>query len=286
MSVLQSFSQWLDNFVFVKRAYSIWLHLIPFSIASLIIVTVSVSPNDILPKLVKELNKGSWTLLPAIVLTVVTAVIYFGQVFGQIKRLYLWPKHHLRRTVVTVIVYVTLCTLMALVVLSSTTDCLSNITPGSIWACLLVAFLSLTGIGWKGPTAWARDADLKFPDYGTAHRTVDRISEILSAIRANKYDDRNNKEKLILAVNSLYNEIEQNLRYEAEWEKDRLKKAQNDLNAFAKHLKQDFDKVADLSNALRYERLSRFRDFILCLQALVSYWPIWGYQKKEVGDGF
>jgi hypothetical protein len=38
----------LDSFVFVKNGYSVWIHLIPFAIAALLLLILSVPTDNLL----------------------------------------------------------------------------------------------------------------------------------------------------------------------------------------------------------------------------------------------
>lgn len=89
----------LDSFVFVKNGYSVWIHLIPFAIAALLVLTLSVPTDNLLMNIVKELQQPSWIWLPAVLLTAVAAAVYIITINVQIRQAYLWSKYNLRRWV-------------------------------------------------------------------------------------------------------------------------------------------------------------------------------------------
>ena len=181
---MQHTIEYLDNFIFVKNGYSVCTHLIPFAIASLLLLTLSVPKDNLLLNLVEVLQRPSWIWLPAGLLTAAAAVVYFATINVQIRQAYLWSDGDLRRTIGTSLVYVVLCMLMVYAVLMFISS--YEMTLGTIWACLLVAVLSLTGIGWKRPRAWVDAIGIKSPNYTNGRASAAKLTEILQKVRSKK----------------------------------------------------------------------------------------------------
>lgn len=139
---------------YLKKGYSALKHLVPFLIAALLLLTLSVPADNLLLKLANLLQRPSWVWLPAGLLTLVAMVVYGRIIYVQVRQAYLWPDHDRRRTISTSLMYVVLCSLMAFGVLqlvSTKTEVAQDITLGNVWACFLIAVLSLTGLVGQDP---------------------------------------------------------------------------------------------------------------------------------------
>ena len=136
----------LDEYIFVKKGYSILKHLIPFSIASLIILITSLPENNLLNTLAQTFQQNKSVWLPALLLGITCFFVYFKTLNTQISKAYLWKTFILRRTILTSVTYISLCTAMTYFILKSNFSSITKLSD--ISACLLLSLLSLTGLGW------------------------------------------------------------------------------------------------------------------------------------------
>lgn len=175
------FAEVLDNVIFLKKGYSFLVHLLPFGVASLLLLTLSVPKDNLLLKLVLSLQRpGIW--LPAALLSIIAVSVYTVSVYVQVRKAYLFQCRSKMRVAGTCLFFMLLCTLMAYMVLKSASP--KAFTPAGIWACFLVAALSLTGIGWSTPTTWIDALGIKHPDYQEAQRVVRLLTVALKSVRA------------------------------------------------------------------------------------------------------
>ena len=275
----------LDYFVFVKNGYSVWMHLIPFAIASLLLLTLSLPEGNLLLNLVEVLQQPSWIWLPAGLLTAVAAVIYFFTIKAQVRRAYLWSDGDFRRTVCTSLVYVILCTLMVYAVLMSISS--YKITFGTILACLLVAVLSLTGIGWKISHSWIDSTDTKSPDYTEGRASAEKLTGILGAFRGTKENrvtkgreiaDEKDVEDFLDAVKTLRSNIKENLQIEPEWAKYELEEAKKALLILLNEININFSSNEEdkyFAAACQCQMEYKYKNFIEHLNTLGTYWHQW-----------
>jgi hypothetical protein len=268
----------LDSFVFVKNGYSVWIHLVPFVIAALLTLTFLVPTDNLLPYLVKVLQQPSRIWLPAGLLTVVAAAIYIFTVNAQIRQAYLWSKHNLRRTIGTSLTYIFLCTLMVYVVLLSVST-YEKTTLGDIWACLLVAVLSLAGIVWSRGGPWVKLISDKSPNYTNSHQSVKKLTEILQRVRTVKYSDKRDVKNFSDEAEKLHINIDLNLKLEPEWAKDDLQEAIDLLNTLHEQVREKLNNVHAVMN---FADACRYKDgkdgcFVNTLKQLSNYWPEWQY---------
>jgi hypothetical protein len=273
----------LDSFVFVKNGYSVWIHLIPFAIAALLLLILSVPTDNLLLNLVKVLQQPSWIWLPAGLLTAVAAAVYIVTVNVQIRQAYLWSKYNLRRTIGTSLTYIFLCMLMAYVVLLSVSSH-EKTTLGDIWACLLVAVLSLTGIGWLGPSSWVKSISVKSPNYMNSHRSVKKLTEILQCVRTKSSSDKQDVEDFLSDAENLRSSIETNLQLEPKWAKYNLQIASNELYTLRDKINEYFPTnndlaVKDFAAACKYQKQHQYQEFIETLKTLSKYWSEWEWQE-------
>lgn len=277
----------LDHFVFVKKWYSVWAYLIPFAIASLLFLTLSVTKENLLLNLAEVLRQPSWIWLPAALLIAVATGVYIAAVKVQIRQAYLWSDGNRRRTLFTSLVYIILCTLMAYMVLMSVPS--YETTLGGIWACLLVAVLSLTGIGWLIPSSWVKLIGVKCPNYTDSHRSITKLADALKDVRNKGNSDKRDVEDFLETVENLRSNIEKNLQIEPKWTEDNLKKnrsASEKLYNMRKQIRAQFltnngYSFMKFAPACRYNTDGPASEFIRTLKALSDYWPEWQYKESK-----
>jgi len=281
----------IDGYIFIKKAYSVWTHLIPFGIAALLLLLLSVPEGDLLRNLAEVLEQPSLRIwLPALLLTLITGYVYLRTISTQIKQAYLWSNRDILRTAVTFFVYLSLCSLMAFLVLRFT-PCL-EISRGSLWACFLVAVFSLSGIGWRGPSSWVELIGVKSPDYTAGRLAAGNLTKILKKVREEgTTDPEENKQYIkdfLREADNLKSNIEKNLEIEPEWSRYHpearyhLQNAYDTLNELINQVKNDFPttddiKVMDFPLACRFQKAPQYIDFIRLLKELSDYWPEWKY---------
>lgn len=274
----------VDDFVFVKNYYSVWTHLIPFAVAALLLLILSIPTDNLLLRLAKVLDQPSLIWIPAGLLTLVAAVVYVATIRVQIRRAYLWSNGDLRRTIGTSLFYIILCSFMAYLVLRS--GSLSGTSWGDIWACFLVAVLSLTGIGWSVPSSWVKSVGVQSPDYTEGRLSAQKLARVLRYARSKPTGDKQDVEDFAESVKNLYSSIQTNLQLEPKWTKKNLESAMKELRAGLNHVKTYFptDNVAaiqDFAAACRYQKESQYGDFIETLKKLSNYWRELQYKKLK-----
>ena len=270
----------LDNFVFVKNWYSVCTHLIPFAIASLLLLTLSLPEDNLLLKLVEVLQRPSCTWLPAGLLTAVAAVIYYVAIKVQIRQAYLWSDGDRRRTIFTSLVYVILCTYMVYAVLMSASS--YELTLGTILACLLVAVLSLTGIGWERPNSWVKSTDRKSPNYTDGRASAEKLTETLNQLRRKKTADKKDVEDFLGAAKKLRSSIEENLQIEPVWAKHDPQRASELLYTLIELITAHFptdneSAVKGFTTTCKYQKtyIVTNATFKEIMESLTKYWPEW-----------
>ena len=283
---MRHFIAYLDSFIFVKSGYSAWAHLIPFAIASLLLITLSVTKENPLLNLAEVLQQPSWIWLPAAILTTVATVVYIVAVKVQIRQAYLWPNGNLRRTLFTSLVYIILCTLMAYMVLISSPSYES--TFGGIWACLLVAVLSLTGVGWSLPSSWVESISVKCPNYTDSHLSITKLADALENVRSKSISNKQDVDDFLETAENLRTNIDKNLQIEPKWAEDNLQKNRNASKKLydiehqirVQFLTNNESTVMDFAPACRYEA-KHYQEFIRTLKALSDHWPEWQYKEPK-----
>lgn len=276
----------LDGWVFVKNGYSFWTHLIPYAIAALLLVILSIPPDNLLLKLVNLLQQPSWIWLPAGLLTAIATYVYFTAVNVQVRKAYLWPDADVRRTIVTSLAYVVLCTLMAYAVLRSALA--RQTTLGDIWACFLLAVLSLTGIGWSGPGSWVESIGIKTPDYTGGRLAAKKLTGVLCRVRGAPRGDKEDVEDFLKAAKDLRASVETNLELEPGWARDSLERTNIALRTLVKQVEKQFptddeSAVADFATACRCQQEFHYREFTSALRTLGKYWGEWQCPKSGMG---
>jgi hypothetical protein len=279
----KSFVAHIDEFFFLKNGYSVFRHLVPFAISALILLALSVPADNLLLKLVKLLQRLSWIWLPAGLLTLVSAAVYVVMINIQIKKAYLWSDGDLHRTIGTSLIYLILCALMVYAVLSSVSS--SQVTGGDIWACFLVATLSLTGIGWKGPD-WVEVIGIRSPNYSEGRIAAEKLEKILRRVRNEAVSNKRDVEDFLEVAEKLRSNIETNLEVEPEWAKDNLQRASDVLRALLEQAKKIFiigrtSSVEDFAAACRYQKEYKYREFIETLKQISHYWRELSYEDSN-----
>lgn len=295
---------YLDYFIFVKNYYSVWKHLIPFAIAALLLLTLSIPKDNLLLMLVGLLQRPSILWLPAALLTVISTIVYFYTINVQICQAYLWSNSQpirlgskslqldddFRRTICTSLTYIILGTLMAYVVLRSVpsdeTTSLETIF-GDIWASYLLAILSLTGIGWSGPNSWVESIGIQSPNYTEGRQAAKEVTNILNRVRMKPSGNNQDVEDFSRAIENLRSNIMTNLELEPEWAKDNLEKASDALFELSEQVEIDFPtnnkKVEDFASACRGQMGEVYKKFIEKLYILSEYWAEWKYKRHNRG---
>ncbi len=276
----KSFIAHLDDFVFVKNGYSVWKHLVPFSIAALLLIILSIPTDDLLLKLADLLQEPRWLWLPAGLLTVISTAVYYYTINVQIRQAYLWKDGDRRRTIGTSLAYITLCTLMAYAVLPVS---LGKTTFGDIWASFLLAILSLTGIGWSGPNSWVESIGIKSPDYTEGRLAAKELTNILNRVRIKDISNKQDVEDFSKAIENLRSNIKTNLELEPEWAKDKLEKASDALFTLSKQVEKNFPtnnkSVEYFAAACRCQMGEVYKEFIETFNILSEYWCEWQCKK-------
>ncbi|MEW6162170.1 MAG: hypothetical protein AB1606_02455 [Nitrospirota bacterium] len=154
---------------------------------------------------------------------------------------------------------------------------------GDIWACLLVAVLSLTGIGWSGPNSWVESIGIKSPNYADARLSVIKLAEILQRVRKEEIKGINSTreiEDFLQVGRKLRFSIKENLHIEPKWAKYKLQRASEALRTLLEQTEEQFptsnkSKVEDFPIACRYQKEDQYKEFIQALKDLSAYWPKW-----------
>ncbi len=274
----------IDNYIFIKGGYSIWRHLIPFAIASLLLIILSVPKDNLILKLVKLLQRPGWIWVPTVLLTITASMVYILTMKLQIRQAYFFPEGDLRRTIGTTLTYILLCALMAYLVLQSTST--NGNIFGEIWTCLLVAVLSLTGIGWSGPNSWVDSIGIKLPDYTAARISYAQAADTLQTIRKKTTCNSKDVDDFLKAINDLYTGIEANFHLEPAWSKrglegirDALRSIKDQIEELKKTKKDYF--FRDFACVCRYQKEDQYGKFISTLRELGGYFHDWQYIENQ-----
>ncbi|MCU1264930.1 MAG: hypothetical protein JWM21_1248 [Acidobacteria bacterium] len=274
---MDRFAEVLDNVIFLKKGYSVLAHLLPFGVASLLLIILSVPQDNLLLKLVLSLERpGIW--LPAALLSTIAASVYTVSVYVQVRKAYLFPCRGKMRVTGTCLFFMLLCTLMAYVVLKSASP--KAFTPAGIWACFLVAALSLTGIGWSTPTTWIDALGIKHPDYKEAQRVVRLLTDELKLVRAKPRARKADVTRILDYAETLRTELEKNVDCEPGWAKQRISQARDGLAVFvaevtARFSNADDQVIEDFAQVMNCRKRSQYGNVVNALTALAGSWPEW-----------
>jgi len=268
----------IDWLLFTKRGYSLLKHVVPFSIAAVLLVLVSVPNDNLLVQLANRLQQRGWLWVPAGLLTLATIAVYLATVSVQIRRAYLFKDGVWRRTIATSILYILICTLMAYGVLRSTSA--ANLTVGIIWACLLLALLSLTGIGWSGPSSWVESIGIQCADYTESDEAALRVTRILNRLRRQASSQKHDVDDFLESINNLVTGIEKNIKYEPTWAQAELAPIVDRLKTLKQVVKSSFPEknlnaIQDFAVACRCQKNSQYSEFITALSETAQNWSAW-----------
>lgn len=273
----------VDRFFFLKKGYAFLSHIVPFGVASLLLLILSLPTDNLLVKLEKLLSAPNSLSIPALLLTAVSLAVYVFSVRTQVRRAYLDAGNQGLRTLITSVVFIVLATLMAWLVLDSeaplANDAELDARIGRAWACLLVALLSLTGIGWTTPSSWHERVGVEVPDYRKARGTIAAISTLhLPDIREAEICTTLERDALQKAFEDLGSELRQNRRLEPAWARPSVETTERALAKVASRLKSDFepaDHVVDLPAAVRGEKADVYPDFHSAFATVQASFPEW-----------
>lgn len=276
--MMKSIRRWIDAIFFIRNPYVIVKHVVPFLFASLVLLTLSVPTDNLLLKLAALLKDPGSIYIPAILLTLGASVIYFLTIRSLSTRMYLWPKHDLRRAFFTCIISIAVCIAMSYGVLQST-GCIINIYA-DLWACYLVSILSLTGVGWSGLGDWVEAMGIKYPNYESGRQEAQKISDLLKSVRKQKKGSEEDVNNFLKATNNLLNNIERNMEKEPEWAREELKDAYNCLKALTENVQKYFpptnkSAVADFAVVCNYQKDFQYQDVVRNLKDLNKFLHDW-----------
>jgi hypothetical protein len=276
--VFTSIVERVDRFLFVKNGYSFAVHLVPFFIAALLLIILSVPADNLLLKLADKLQQPDWIWLPAGLLTLIATLVYLLTVRLQVRKAYLWRESETRRWFSTSALFILINTLMAYGVLQSTLA--RSVTWGDAWACYLIAVLSLTGLGWTLPSSWVKDIGVKIPDYTEARQHTDQLGQALATARAKRLGEKADVDAFMAAAKNLRSAIEKNLPNEPAWAKPRLERFAAALSVLEEQAKKHFT-VDEGGNPIKFAAACKcqletnYPDFVVNLKRLAEDWPSW-----------
>jgi hypothetical protein len=268
----------MDTIFFIRNTYVFVKHIAPFSIASLVLLTLSVPEDNLLLKLATQLEQPGAIYIPAILLTLGTSVIYIITIWSLSKRMYLWPRFDPLRTLFTAAISIVACTAMAYGVMPSTVA-ITN-TYANLWACYLVAILCLTGVGWSGLGNWIEAMGIRYPDYESARQSAGKIAVLLKDVRQQQKGTERNVDDFLKAAGDLRDNIEKNLILEPEWAHSKLGDASNSLRELIEGVKNSIlvnkeMAVSDFAAIFKYQKKFEYPDVIKALEELNIFWHDW-----------
>jgi hypothetical protein len=270
-------ARFLDRVLFLKNGYSLWMHAVPFGVAALLLLTFSLSADDPLRRLAVVLATPGWPWIPAILLTAVSAAVYLLTIHYQVRRAYLWPRHVLRRTLATAALYLALA-------FGATYGVWRLSVPGADgwgarWACLILALLSLAGLGWTMPRGWIDDIGVRSPDYLRAHSLARELARVLGRLRKSGVGRRQDVVRVEEVLGALRDEIEANVELEPAWAAEEPRAFSDRLHALLLEIDARFSgddaAVADFPAALQGQKKHRYPAFTTALEEAVRQWPAW-----------
>lgn len=270
----------LDNYLFIKNGYSFWKHIAPFIITTALLAIVSLSPDDMIFSIVNRLSTLDAGWLVFVPFTAGLTFIYYRTIREQVKKAYLWQKATRRRTILTCLVYLALCTAFAHVVLSTNVSGLATtINVGTVWSSYLITVLSPLGLGWSRPDI-AASMNSEIPDYTAGHRSAHQITEVLQRVRHQPRGTKQDVEEFLEAVTSLDESMNTNLAVEPNWARPELQQAQSTLKTLADQVEERFpaeddSAVESFAEACKCQAEFRNQQFINTLTSLSVYWPEW-----------
>jgi len=282
--ILKSVIRVMDTIFFIRNAYVLIKHIAPFSIASLTLLTLSVPADNVLVKLAVLLKEPGSIYIPAILLTLGASVIYIFTIRSLSARMYLWAKWDFLRTLFTSTISIAACTSMAYGVLQSAGS-ITN-TYADMWACYLVAILSLTGVGWSGLGNWVEAMGIKYPNYELGRQEAKKITDLLKRIRRQQMGSKRDVSDFLKAAENLRNNIEINLDMEPEWARGELENAGNYLYELIENVRKSIPltserAVKDFADICSYKKGFEYEDVLKSLKRLNDFWHDWRYKQKR-----
>jgi|GEM_PF-4708519 len=269
--------QFFDKFFFLKKGYSVLAHVLPFGVASLLLLTLSVPQDNILLKLILSLERpGIW--LPAALLSIVSTSVYVISVYVQVRKAYLFESGNKPRTAGTCLLFIFLCTSMGYAVLKSVSP--QAFTPAGVWACFLVSILSLTGVGWSTPTTWIDVLGVKHPDYRESQRLVRLLTDALNSIRAKPRSSKDDVTRILSYAGNLCTELEKNVDCEPDWARQHISEAGNALRDFVAAVTDTFSNaegpvIEDFAQVMNCRKGFQYEEVVNALKALSRFWLEW-----------
>lgn len=265
----------LDKFVFIKNGYSFLKHLAPFLVTALLPLIMTLPDENVLLKLVNVIEQPSWVWIPACLLTFVAGAVYVRSVNVQVRRAYLWSDMDLRRTIITSLTYIILCTLIAYGVLQFASS--QQTSSGAILACLLLAVFSLAGICRSVPDGWVKSIGIKSPDYTEGRQSAKTLMDIFGNVRKKPYGEKRDIQDFLKAAQNLCSEIEKNLELEPEWAKHELETVKDQIRTLIEQTQKHFLKdnksaVENFPAACSCEQEPHYPEFVRTIRTLGNYW--------------
>jgi hypothetical protein len=274
----------VDYFLFLKKGYSFWKHLVPFLVAALLLLLLSVPKDNLLLQLAgslqSSLRKPDFILVPAVLLTIVATIVYFLVMYADVRRAYLWPKGDVRRTAITGALYMTLCTLLAIGVLRSAPPPQTMTSLAVVWTSFIIAVFSLTGIGWTRPGSWVENIGLEPLDYTEGRTSARDMTQALTRVRDAEYGEERHVREFLRAAKGLRENVEKNLDLEPSWAKQDLEKIKAQLDTLIQVTETIFPTdgktdVSDFAAACKCQKEGQYQDFVMAIRGLSTYWNKW-----------
>jgi cytochrome c oxidase subunit IV len=271
----------IDQWIFIKNGHSFLKHIIPFSLASILLILISISPDNILRKMVDQLSKPSRIWIPGIILTVVSTVVYYFTIQGEIRMSYITTKISFKKTAMTCLLFISLCSSMTYFVFMSI---LKSCSFGLMWACTLTSVVSLNGMGWSLPKSLVETFNIQAVDYRRAHQCVKDMAELLSIIRKKPSADANDVNVFIKKARELYSELDKNVNLEAHWAKSDIDSLKAKIQEMILYTEKYFTKMPSTRSfpaACKGEILCPYPGFFETLKDLGQHWPSWDIPEKR-----
>ncbi|HEU0297973.1 MAG TPA: hypothetical protein VFR37_00925 [Longimicrobium sp.] len=271
----------MDRVLFLKNGYSLWMHAVPFGVAALLLLVFSLAADDPLRRLVDVLSRPNWLWIPAILLTAVSALVYLLTIRYQVRRAYLWPQRVLLRTLATATLYLALA-------FGGTYGVWRLSVPdtdgwGARWACLVLALLSLAGLGWTMPKGWIDDIGVRSPDYLRAHALARELARVLGRVRGTAIGRRQDVARVEEVLGALRDEIEENVEREPAWAAEQPRAFSERLHTLLLAIEAGFateTAIADFPAALKGQKKHLYRAFTEAMEEVVDQWPAWRHDPQ------
>lgn len=269
--------KFLDKFFFLKKGYAALKHVLPFGVASLLLLVLSVPQDNLLPKLVQSLKQpGVW--LPAALLSIVSTCVYVISLYVQVRKAYLFKSGNILRTAGTCLLFIFLCASMAYVALRSALP--GAFTPAGLWACFLIATLSLTGIGWSTPTTWVDALGVKHPDYEEAQRLVGLFKQELTSVRTRPRGSKSDVTMILSYAGSLRTELEKNVESEPSWARQGILQVRDAVSGFVRAVTATFANadgqiIQDFAQVMNCRKGPQYPDVVNAVNAINGIAEFW-----------